>query len=265
MGSATREATVASRAALAAERSAVDLNLAEELFGAGRSIGNSPQLLSLLSEPAGAAETKRAAIQAVFGSSFSNTAIDLLSTVATRRWSSADDLLAGIEDLGIRAIAQVAPANTDIVGELFSFGATVTSNAELELAIGSKLVHPTAKAELVTALLQGKVAAETLAVIRHIVQQPRGRRIGRLISDAASTVADDAGSSIATVTTATPLSESQSVLLQQRLATQYGRQVQLNVMVDPSLIGGLRVQLGDDIIDGSIATRIADLRVQLAG
>lgn len=265
MGSATREATAASRTALAGVRDTVTLALAEELFAAGRVIGSSLQLRTLLSDPAGDIDTKKAALGAVLGSSVSAQALGLLETVVSSRWSSDDDLLAGIEDLGLRAAAASAPPTTDIEGELFAFGASVTSNHELELAIGSKLGDSASKASLVEALLVGKVSAHTLAIVRHLVQQPRGRRIGDLVSDAASTVADDSNSVIATVSSAAPLSAAQLARLQRGLSSSYGRQVKVNLVIDPELIGGVRVSIGDDVIDGSVATRLSELRLQLAG
>jgi len=265
MGSATREATAASRAALEAASASISLALADELFAAGRTIGSSLQLRTLLGETAGDDANKRAALTAVFGSSLSPVAISLLETVVTQRWSSIDDMLAGIEDLGLRAVASAAPEGADLEGELFSFGATVTSNPELELAIGSKLGEPAAKAALVDRLFSGALSSEALAIVRHLVQQPRGRRIGQLVADSTRTVADASGYLIATVTAAAPLTDAQRVKVQQSLANRYGRTVKLNVVIDPSLIGGLRIAIGNDIIDGSVATRIADLRLQLAG
>lgn len=265
MGSATRDAIAASRAALADASGKIDLALAEELFAAGRIIGGSLQLRTLLGEPAGDPQQKKAALAAVFGSSISARALKVLETVVASRWSSHDDLLAGIEELGLRAVAESATAKVDVEGELFAFGKTVTSNPELELAIGSKLGTPASKAVLVDSLLAGKVSPQALAVVRQLVQQPRGRRIGQLVSEAASIVADQSGFIIATVTTATPLAAAQLKRLQQSLSSKYGRQVKINLLTDPELIGGVRVSVGDDVIDGSIATRLSDLRMQLAG
>jgi F-type H+-transporting ATPase subunit delta len=265
MGSATREATAASRAALAAAGASVNLALAEELFAAGRTIGSSLQLRTLLGETAGDGGMKGAAVRAVFGSSTSKVALGLLETVATQRWSSIDDMLAGIEDLGLRAVASAVPLGGDLERELFAFGAAVTSNPELELAIGSKLGDPAAKAALVDRLFSGSMSAEVLVIVRHLVQQPRDRRIGQLVRDATTTIADAAGYLIATVSAAAPLTAAQNAKLQQALAARYGRSVKLNVVLDPSLIGGLRIAIGNDIIDGSVATRLADLRLQLAG
>lgn len=264
MGSATRGATAAARSALATAGASVDGTVAEELFFAGRTIGSSLQLRTLLGEPAGDVATKRAALEAVLGSRLSATSLGLLQTVVSSRWSSMDDLLGGIEELGLRATAISAPS-ADLVGELFAFEATVTSNPELELAIGSKLGQPAAKASLVDSLFSASFSPATLVVIRHLVQQPRGRRIGGLVKDATTTIADESGAVIATVSTAAPLDDAQQRNLQGALTAKYGRNVKLNLLVDPALIGGVRIAIGDDIIDGSVATRIADLRLQLAG
>jgi F-type H+-transporting ATPase subunit delta len=70
---------------------------------------------------------------------------------------------------------------------------------------------------------------------------------------------------VATVSSARPLAAAQLERLEKGLAAQYGRALRLNQVVDPAVIGGLRVQVGDDVIDGSIASRLGELRLQLAG
>jgi F-type H+-transporting ATPase subunit delta len=265
MGSATREALASSRAALAAQGSTADLATGESLLNAGRVVGNSSQLLSALVDPAADAAAKAALVRAVFGSAVTPTALELLQTVAATRWSSHSDLLVGIEDLGLRAIATSAPAGGVVEAELFAFGAAVSSNAELELALASKLGASSAKVGLVNSLLSGKVTDQTLSIVRHLVQQPRGRRIGELLRFAASVVADQSGTSIATITSATALAPEQLERLRASLAVRYGRRLTINQVVDPTLVGGVHVQIGDDVIDGSIATRLKDLRLQLAG
>lgn len=265
MGSASRQALESSRAALAALGAKADLATAQQLFSAARSIGGSLQLRALLADASTDPQEKRAIISAVFGGSLGPVALDLLAAAASSRWSSDDDLLAGIEDLGIRAAAESAPSGVAIEEELFAFSRAISSNAELELAVGSKLGDTASKVALVTNLLEKKVSEQTLTIVLHLVQQPRGRRIGALLRYAASVVADHSSLAVATVTSARPIGAAQLIRLQRGLSTSYGKQLRINAVVDPSVIGGIRVQVGDDVLDGSVASRLNDLRLQLTG
>jgi F-type H+-transporting ATPase subunit delta len=265
MGSTTSQALAASKASLAAASGLGELATAEQLLTAGRLIGGSAQLQALLGDPSTEPAIKVAALKAVFGASLNDGVFDLLGTVVGYRWSNDDDLLAGIEELGLRAAADSAPDGTDIEGELFAFGKAVASNAELELAISSKLGDSASKLALVDRLLSGKVSAQSLAILRHLVSQPRGRRINALIRQAAAIVADQTGHAVATVTTAKPIAAAQLSRLQAGLSANYGRPLKINQVVDPEIVGGVRVQIGDDVIDGSVASRLQELRLQLAG
>ena len=263
MGSATRVALADARRALGSLETTDALEAGQQLFSAGRVVGDSAQLRSVLADPSVAASEKTAVIDSLF-SSFGTSARDLLSGLVASRWSTQDQLLAGIEEIGIRAIARSAPSGLSIESELFAFGAAVSSNAELELAVGSKLGSNSAKAALVGALLKDKSSAQSLAILNHLVQQPRGRRIGGLIRTAASIVADQAGLAVATITSAAPISAAQVDRLRVGLSKSYGRDLEVNLVVDPSIVGGIRVQVGDDVIDGSVSTRINELRLKLA-
>ena len=97
------------------------------------------------------------------------------------------------------------------------------------------------------------------------MQQPRERRIRQLLRRAMRLVADERGRTVATVVAAVPLSDAQLDRLAAALSQRYGAAVSLNTVVDPAVVGGLRVQIGDDVIDASVSSRLADLRQRLAG
>jgi F-type H+-transporting ATPase subunit delta len=265
MGSATREAIAAVRATLSAQGASASLATGEQLLSAGRVIGDSSALLSLLADPSADAAVKTGVVAEIFAAKVDAEALAILTTVATSRWSNHSDVLEAIEELGFRVLADSAPREVSIESELASFGEAVSTSDELELALGSKLGETGSKLTLVDALLEGKASAQTLAIVRQLVAQPRGRRIGQLLSVAADIVADQAGKSIATVTSATPIAPAQLARLEKGLSSLYGRQLSVNQQIDAGIIGGLRIQVGDDVIDGSIVARINDLRLQLAG
>jgi F-type H+-transporting ATPase subunit delta len=170
----------------------------------------------------------------------------------------------GIEQLGIRALAASAPRPKSITDELFAFSTAVSSNADLELALGSKLGAVEGRLSLVTRLLDGKVSKQTLAILSALIAQPRGRRIAELVRYATTIVAEQSGSTIATITVAKPLESAQIARLEKALAAQHGGSIRINEVVDPSILGGMRVQIGDEIIDGTVSNRITDLRLRLA-
>lgn len=263
MGSATREAIAKAKAALAARSGDATLAAAEALFSAGHVIGDSAQLQTALTDNSAEPTAKNALVASIFGS-LNSDARELLSELVSSRWSKPSDLLGGIEEIAIRLAALSVDSSVDIPAELFAFGAAVSSNAELELATANKLGDPAAKAALIDSLLQGKASGQTIAIIQHLVRQPRARRIGALLRHASRIIADQHAQAIATVTVATPLSDAQVTRLEQGLAKKYGA-VRVNQVVDASVLGGMRISVGDIVIDDSVATRVKELKLQLAG
>lgn len=262
MGSATRGALATARTALDAEQPTPAGG--EQLLAAGRAIAGSHQLRAVLSDPAIESAEKSKLIGRLFGS-LDPVAARLLGGIVASRWSNTDELVDAIEEIGIRAIAASAGPDAGIEAELFSVARLVGGDSQLELALGSKLGDPAGKASLVDTLLAGKASPATLAIVRHLVQSPRGRRIGELLSGAAGVVADEGGRLVATVTAAAPLTDAQLERLERTILTQYGRAPRIDVVIDPSVLGGLRVQVGDEVVDGTVSARLTDLRLQLAG
>ena len=262
MGSATTQALAASAAALSAE-AGITIDTAAELFGAARLIGETSALGGALADSAAPAEARAGVVAAVFATASAPTKA-VLSRAVSERWSSAADLVDGIEDLAIRAAA-IAESGADIEGELFSFSRVVADNPELELALGSRLGDDAAKGALVERLLGGKANAATTLIVASLVRHPRERRVRQLLSRATRIVSSQHERIVATVHSASPLTEAQRSRLLGTLQSRYGSKVSLNEVLDPAVVGGLRIQVADDVIDGSISARLADLRQKLAG
>lgn len=238
----------------------VDVDDARSLLGAARALEATPQILAALVDARGDRASRVALVQRVFAT-LDARVVGLLTVAVEQRWSSSADLLAGLEEAGIRLAARASDG--DVVGELHRIGAIVESDAELELALSGRLGDPADKARVVARLFEGRAADATIVILDHLVRSPRGRRIGGLVRDAIEAAARAAGESTATVTTANALSDAQLSRLEAGLAARYGRRLRVQQRVDPQIIGGLRVAVADDVIDGTIRSKFTDLRLQL--
>ena len=262
MGSATTQALTATTAALNAA-TVDDLGVARELFIAARTIGESSQLSGALSAW-GVPGQARAGVAAQVFATFTPTTVALLRTAVAERWSDTADLISGIEELAIRAAAKAAPA-TDLEQELFEVLRVVADNPELELALGSRLADSAGKGALVESILTTRASAATTLVVSELVQQPRERRVRSLLTRALRIVADQRGRTVATVHVARPLDAAQTDRLRAAMSERTGSDIALNVVVDASVVGGVRVEIGDEVIDDTVSSRLNDLRQRLAG
>lgn len=262
MGSATTQALVATTAAID-DTAGLTLDIAGELFVAARALADSPQLSGALTDNAASPQSRDQVVSDVFGPAFAPQTVALLRTAVAQRWSSVDDFVDAVEELAIRTAA--VGDTGDLENELFGVLHTIAANPELELALGSRLGDASAKGALIERLLDGRAGAGTRLVASAIVQRPRERRVRQLLDRAIRIVSSQRGRVVATVRVAAPLTEQQRSRLTDTLSTRYGTAVSLNLLIDPSVVGGLRIEIGDDVIDATVASRLSDLRQRLAG
>lgn len=257
MGSASREALSAAKAAL---NGRLSKSAGTELLAAASQIGASSALLGALSDSSAAASAKSEVVERLFGG-FSAGARSVLTAAVSQSWSNADEFVAGVEDLGLRALAI---SDADLADELLAAAGVIDSSHELELELGNKLGSAAAKVALASKVFSGKLSAEAEGVVAHLVANPRGRRISAALRESARIAADQGGTELATVTVASPLSPAQAEKLSTLLQQSAGRPVKVTTVVDPDLLGGVRIQIADDVIDGSVRARLDDLRQRLA-
>lgn len=260
MGSATRTATARVNTAFAELGQQADLQLADELFSVSLSVNSSKQLQSLFVDPAIPENQKHDLIAKLFPT-LSKNAQSLLAVIVGSPWSKRRDIVEAIESTGIQA-ASVGQSR-QVVQELFSIAEVVAANAELELALNDKLANPVAKAELVTKLFGAQVSAAPVQIVSALVQQPRGRRFRKQIDSAAQQVATAGGFKIAKVTSATALSAAQIQDIENNLGASEGQPVLVIPSLDADAIGGIRIQIGQEVLDGTLEARLNELKLQL--
>jgi len=262
MGAQTSHSLERAREILA--RHGASLPLAQQLFAAGLGLAGSGSLAHALTDSS--AEPK--AIQNLAKAAFATLSPDARSVIGELvelRWSHPNDVGAALEELAIRSCAEGADKSTDLVGELLDISEIVHSTAELELGLGSKRATPSSRAALISAVFGGKISPEAEAIVRHLVADPRGRRIGAMLQRGAEIVADQHGEGLAIVRVAKPLSVSQRDSISAMLLERFDRAHYIAQQIDDSVMGGARIRVGDNVIDGSISTRLHDLRNALVG
>ncbi|MFD8687253.1 F0F1 ATP synthase subunit delta [Streptomyces sp. NPDC059651] len=271
MNSASREALAAARERLDAltDNTSVDAaKLAEDLAGVTSLLHREVSLRRVLTDPAQAGEARAELAGRLLGGQVGGEAVDLVSGMVRSRWSQSRDLVDSVEELANTAdltAAQRSGDLDDVEDELFRFGRIVASDAELRSALTSRTATPAAKGELLRSLLGGKARPTTERIVVRLVTQPRGRSLEAGLESLSKLAADRRDRVVAVVTSAVPLSDRQKQRLGAALAKIYGRQMHLSLDVDPEVLGGIVVRVGDEVINGSIAERLDEATRRMAG
>ncbi|MFD8570891.1 F0F1 ATP synthase subunit delta [Streptomyces sp. NPDC057694] len=268
---ASREALAAARERLDAltDNTSVDAKaLAGDLAAVTALLDREVSLRRVLTDPAQAGDAKAELAGRLLGGQVSGEAVDLVSGLVRSRWSSSRDLVDSLEELANTAeltAAQKSGELDDVEDELFRFDRIVSSNTELRAALTDKAASGKLRGDLVKELLGGRAKPTTERLVERLVTAPRGRSLEAGLDSLSKLAAERRERMVAVVTTAVPLTDQQKQRLGQALAKLYGRQMHLNLDVDPGVLGGIKVQVGDEVINGSIADRIEDASRRMAG
>ncbi|MGC5363029.1 F0F1 ATP synthase subunit delta [Streptomyces sp. DT24] len=271
MNGASREALAAARERLDAltDNTSVDAGkLAEELAAVTALLDREVSLRRVLTDPAQSGEAKAELAGRLLSGQVGGEAVDLVSGMVRSRWSQSRDLVDSVEELANTAdltAAQRGGALDDVEDELFRFGRIVASDTELRSALTSRTATAGAKSELLRSLLGGKATPVTERVVVRLVSQPRGRSLEAGLDSLSRLAAERRDRMVAVVTSAVPLSDRQKQRLGAALAKIYGRQMHLNLEVDPEVLGGIVVRVGDEVINGTVAERLDEATRRMAG
>jgi F-type H+-transporting ATPase subunit delta len=183
--------------------------------------------------------------------------------IAGERWSNDDDLLMAIEQLADQVVFTVAEADGTLDAtddELFRFGRALDQSPELQMALTSPAQPSATKAAIVHDLLDGRSTGATRQVLEYAVGHLHGQRIDSVVDHLCDLAARQRERVIAEVRVAALLDAEQSRRLADVLSRLKGRTVRLNVAVDPAVLGGVHVKVGDEVIDGTVAAKLEQAR-----
>jgi F-type H+-transporting ATPase subunit delta len=275
MAGVSSESLTKALAALEAKLPTASLQLAKELFGILGTVDSSAGLRRALTDPSRSGDEKSALVKQLFGGKVSVDAVEIASGLASSRWASARDIGDALETLAATVVIAVAENKSavsasgvtgleELENDLFSFIRTVASSHDVQRALSEPQASGAAKIALARKLVPG-ASEEAIVLIGQAVSQPRGIKPTKLISRFAEFAAKRQQRWIATVSVIRPLTEAQASRLQAALNALYGRELKINMIVDPALIGGVRIQVGDEVVDASVLARLGQLQRQLAG
>jgi F-type H+-transporting ATPase subunit delta len=242
--------------------------LADQLFAVTELLDREAGLRRALADPAADPDRRQALFDRLLGSQLDAQALELLRPLVRERWSGPRDLADAVQALSRRAvlgIAERAGTLDDVEDQLFRFGRILEGEPRLLLMLEDPLAPADRKIALLDRLIGDRVDRTTRQLLEHAVRAPRRRGLEQAVTELVELAAARRERYVAYVTAPAPLTDQQERRLTEALARVYGRQVSLQVTVDPALLGGLVVRVNDEVIDGSVVSRLAAIRQRMTG
>jgi len=267
-----------SRASLAATRDVLDktLNglsgdaaaaLSTDLFAVVNALGQNVALRRAITDPSRQASEKEALLKQLFASRISDKALAIAAAAVANRWSSPSDLLISMEQIAIQAEAGAANARGELdklEDEIFTFGRALAANQDLRNALNGNPDAISEKVALVNQVLKSATSS-TRALVSQVVNGLWGRNIETALSDIAHATAEHRNLVVAHVQSAIDLSADQKAKLASALSKQIGQAVRINVETNSKVVGGVSIRFRDELIDGTVISRMAEASQALAG
>jgi F-type H+-transporting ATPase subunit delta len=238
---------------------------ADTLFEVSQTLRAEAALRRFVTDASVPQEAKTGLVGELFGGKVDATGLGVFESAVKHRWTHAGDLSDAVERLSeIAAVRSAGGEAKRLADELFAVQQAVQETPELRDALSDPARTTEDKAGLVDTLLGGKALPATVTLTKQALAgtyRTASAALGEYQKVAAS-VADEG---TAVIRVAAPLSEAETTRLATALARKYGREVHLNVVVDPAVVGGIKVSIGDDVIDGTVSSRLEGAQRALAG
>jgi len=265
----SRSSLIAAREQLAAAvtSAAEARTLGDDLFAILHLLDEQPGLRRALTDSSRPPRARRDLARRLLRGRVSDETVKLFAGLVAERWSVPGDLADAVDELAVLAIAAAAERGRhldDLEDQLFRFGRVVESAPNLRNVLSNPQIPARYKRQLLDTLLEGKVNEDTRRLIGEAAEHSRGRSLDASLSEYTRLAAQWRQRLIATARVAIPLTARQRERLISALEAAYGHEIHLDVIIDPHVLGGMSVQIGDEFIDGSLSSRLSRLRRRLA-
>ena len=165
-----------------------------------------------------------------------------------------------------RALFEIARAEgtlDEVEDELFRFARTFESSDALRDALTDEMVPAAKRQAVIEDLLGDRATPTTMQLVSMVIGSGRGRELPAIVDRLVQRASSSKNLEVAEVRTAVPLTDDQQQRLKAALANATGKQVNLKVIVDPSVLGGVVATVGDTVIDGTVRTHLDQLKSRL--
>lgn len=222
-------------------------------------VNSSPVLRRRLVESVDDVEPKKALVRRLFEGKVAVPTLAVISEAAAGRWASSADFTTALRRQS--ALAVLAAAERDgkidkVEDELFAVGRLLEGNPELSTLLSDRHADAGKRAGMLQSLIGSKVDTYTSSLVSNAVRLLDGAPADTAVDRLAELAAARRGESVAHVQSATELTEAQAGRLTEVLGRIYGRQISVQTEQDAELLGGLRIAVGDEVIDSGIATAL---------
>lgn len=220
-------------------------------------------MIRILSDAGRDAELKTDIVSRLFASKVLPEVQAVLGKAVSENWSEQDHLLDALEFAGITSLLSKAADVSKIEEELFQSARLIEETPELSTAFDSTRDQTDRRLSLIEKLFANKITEVTLLILKQAVSFKTEVKVPARIDSFAVFASENQGQLAAVVTSAKELSSNQQARLKGILEAAYGQEVALNFEIDPQVIGGIQIVVGDDLFDATIAARVKQAQEQI--
>lgn len=265
LGGSSRASVITLRKSLAdnvSKQSAAEASqFSTDLFTVLTVLSSSVGLRRALTDNSRDTASKTQLITDLFGKNIGDATKALVTQAAGLRWSNPSEIADAIENLAVESASAAADKSNELEqleNQLFDFTQVLIANPDFRQALNTTADSDEGKVSLVESVVNGKYAASTINLLKKVVLLRRGRNIDATLATYAHYVSNSRNRLVAHIKSAVELSPTQKSSLIAALTKQMGREVHVNIEIDPKVLGGISIRYADDVIDGTVVNRLAE-------